>query len=85
VIAARSTDCGCTFCEFEERMRRVVVVLRRVAVGELGHAAAARQLGRLTVLDALEVREDGLLDQPVGVRSRRVAASFRRERKRRRL
>jgi hypothetical protein len=36
-----------------------------VAVGELGHAAAARQLGRLTVLDALEVREDRLLDQPV--------------------
>ncbi|ESS37073.1 Flagellar hook-length control protein FliK [Burkholderia cenocepacia KC-01] len=54
--------------ELEERMRRVVVVaVRGLTVGELRHAAVARQLGRqLAVLDPLEIREDRLLDQPVG-------------------
>ena len=48
-------------------MRRVVVVRIGMAVGELGHAAAAGQFRRqLAVLDAFEVGEDRLLDQPVG-------------------
>ena len=51
----------------EEWVRRTVfLVFDRGALGQIGRARHTRQLGRqLAVLDLFEVREDGLLDEPV--------------------
>ena len=53
--------------EIEERMRRAVfVAIDGRGIGQFGRTVRARQFGRkLTVLDALQISEDRLLDQPV--------------------
>jgi hypothetical protein len=54
-------------CEVEERVRRAILFgLDARAVGQIGQTLRAGQFRRqLAVLDAFEIREDRLLDQPV--------------------
>ena len=54
--------------EIEERVRRAVfVALDRWRFAQLRRPVRARQFGRqLAVLDTLQIREDRLLDEPVG-------------------
>ena len=73
-MAARSTDCGCTLCEFEERLHRgrsvVTHALVHVRDGCGGGREAIRRRAvcvswQLPPLHLIQIREDRLLDQPM--------------------
>ena len=68
MIAARNTDCGCTFCA-KSRNGCAAPSSSESTGGDfaqLRRSVRARQFGRqLAVLDTFQIREDRLLDEPV--------------------